>query len=301
MGELDLVDLYMSDVSDHHLLNHREEVELAKTIEGHESVLRFKSEYSDDNQREPTGETIALWLIDRILGYEALLRAFATRNGLAASMSLAQILTSYPFLVALEKPLVNETRLNAGRLRCAWEYVKPLPLHEIDKIAASRSHLELRDLRDDPQFVRQLAANNRALTAHFDRVVTAYREAHHRLTQANLRLVVHVATNHVGKGLPLLDLVQEGYIGLHRAVSSYDYRLGYRFSTYAYWWIRQSIVRSIADCARTIRIPVHMVETMNRLASTKNRLAEKLCRDPTPSEIGQVIGLSNQQVQQITN
>lgn len=109
--------------------------------------------------------------------------------------------------------------------------------------------------------------------------------AQNELTRSNLRLVVSVAKRYIGRGMSLLDLIQEGNLGLLRAVEKFDYRLGFKFSTYATWWIRQSISRAIADQARTIRIPVHMVETINRLLRVQRRLTQELGREPTPEEI----------------
>ena len=147
----------------------------------------------------------------------------------------------------------------------------------------------------DEQEKEEIQAEIKALQLDVDRGSDAKK----RLAEANLRLVVSIAKRYVGRGMLFLDLIQEGNLGLIKAVEKFDYRKGYKFSTYATWWIRQAITRAIADQARTIRIPVHMVETINKLISVSRQLLQELGREPTPEEIAEEMKMPVERVREI--
>lgn len=178
------------------------------------------------------------------------------------------------------------------------------PVEESRVEDATVEALERTPVDDPVRMWLKEAAKGRLLT-HNEEIELARRieagdmDAKARLVEANLRLVISVAKKYIGRGLSLSDLIQEGNVGLIRASEKYDFRKGHRFSTYATWWIRQAITRALADQARTIRVPVHMVETLNKIARASASLSQRLGREPTLDEIGQVVELPPERVGEI--
>ncbi|HPB58609.1 MAG TPA: RNA polymerase sigma factor RpoD [Candidatus Saccharicenans sp.] len=192
--------------------------------------------------------------------------------------------------------LMNELEEKREEIELAWPRAKtkPVPPTLQEKLKAVKS--EEKSLRQEAGLK---ASELRKILMDVSRGERIQKHAENKLIEANLRLVVSIAKNYVNRGLSLSDLIQEGNLGLMRAVQKFDYHRGFKFSTYATWWIKQSITRAIADQARTIRIPVHMVETINRLKKVHQELVQKTGREPTVQEIAEAVKMPVQKVTKI--
>jgi RNA polymerase primary sigma factor len=237
-----------------------------------------------DLLKAPTNDPVRMYLKE--IGKVPLLTA-------AQEVDLARRIEAGEFATELVQIVEDDEKVDQKRLRVVTEHVVAIREHQVEKFG------KVEGIGRDriPKSWRPRAREQ--LDDFLRRVERDGQLAKKKLIEANLRLVVSIAKRYVGRGMLFLDLIQEGNLGLIRAVEKFDYSKGYKFSTYATWWIRQAITRAIADQARTIRIPVHMVETINKLVRVQRQLLQDLGREPTPDEIGRQMGIPPDKVREI--
>lgn len=326
----DPVRMYLKEIGKVPLLTAEEEVNLAKSIELGEQALvspalsvihlyelgvEVKKRMALGRPREFVDEATRFTVkaLTRTLGdpeggkelRRLTNRLLKLRDPLKAEANSKEISTEAKVLIDETVALIDAAKRDAQRLafRILPQYAK---IHGPAEGAERLGELvmlgqEIRDVlvKNLNMLVESDADEQRALRRLADELIQKGDDARHNLTEANLRLVVSIAKKYIGRGMSFLDLIQEGNIGLIRAVEKFDYRKGYKFSTYATWWIRQAITRAIADQARTIRIPVHMVETINKLIRVSRGLLQELGREPTAEEIAERMLITPDKVREI--
>jgi RNA polymerase primary sigma factor len=254
-------------------------------IEGDTSTIRLPRD-EDLGLKAPTNDPVRMYLKE--IGKVPLLTA-------AQEVDLAMRIEGGEFATELLISLDGAAKIDQKRFRRVVDSVVRIREHQLDPEKRLRHEGIGRE-----RVSRAYRPKGRPEATDFLRRVERDGQlAKKKLIEANLRLVVSIAKRYVGRGMLFLDLIQEGNLGLIRAVEKFDYSKGYKFSTYATWWIRQAITRAIADQARTIRIPVHMVETINKLVRVQRQLLQDLGREPLPEEIGRIMGVAAEKVREI--
>ena len=307
----DPVRMYLREIGRVSLLKAADERKLARRLEAYKYMQEVSEDLSSVDGRSPRAWACMMEMLTRICDAEDLIDGVSRHMSLKGERTVQELVADETMREVLDGELPEEMlHFLSDVLNQEPEDVKP----RLQRLALNTRLLtddvmgildgattipQLRKKCQSSDFLKEIESYELVFNRHLETVKYDGVRAQRHLAEANLRLVVSVAKKYIGRGMSLLDLIQEGNIGLIRAVEKFDYRKGYKFSTYATWWIRQAITRAIADQARTIRIPVHMVETINKLLRVTRRLVQEYGREPTSEEIGSGMEVAPDRVREI--
>jgi len=305
----DPMSLYFAECGQTPLLSAEEERALGSRVEEGEYVAELEREWLAEYGIRPAATDLLLALVERFCQSRGLFEALCDYLGLASDESVADKVSESDLRRAIDGH-VDEHLLDA-MAQTTGEGEAPtlqaliqlsldcrlIPWHILGSAGQASSMAEFEEAVRSPDFWDKLKDHRPEIASHFQRIRENARQAADHLVRANLRLVLSITKKYVHRGVPLSDLVQEGNIGLMRAVQKFDHRRGYKFSTYAHWWIRQAIVRAIADQARTVRLPVHVIDGMRSLAQASNRLSQESGQEPTSEELATEMGVPFENVE----
>ena len=302
LGE-DLLNLYLDELGQTPLLNAEETKTLASQIDDGKYLVRLEKDLIAEHGAQPSAIDLLIALAGRFSRARALFEAIYRYRKLPSRKSIAEKVSHPELRRAIDGNIdqnlstaiagitgVSQTRAEKSIIELSLDS-RLIPWHIMEEADRKSSLAEFGKVLQSTEFHDKLEAHRSEIVKHFDQIREKARQATNHMIQANLRLVVSVAKGHIGRGLPLSDLIQEGNIGLMQAVQKFDHRRGYRFSTYAIPWIWQAINRAVNDQSRTVRLPGQVVDDLTKLARAKNSLAQKLGRQPTEKELASEIGL----------
>jgi RNA polymerase primary sigma factor len=300
----DAVHLYFSQSGQTPLLNAKQERLLGSRVKAGEHLSRLEGEWITHHGTRPSAINLLRVLGNRLDRANALFEAVChylkldSTQPVAAKMNDAKLrraidgrIDSQLVAAAAKATGLSQRKVQGDLIQLSLDS-QFTPWHLLGEVAHRGTLAELGKVVESPEFADWLDDHYAKISGHFEQIREMADEAADHLVRANLRLVIAVAKKYVGRGMDLLDLIQEGNIGLIRAVKKFDHRRGYKFSTYATWWIRQSITRAIADQARAVRLPVHIVETRARLNKIRQRFSQEHGRSPTNEELASELGVS---------